>query len=330
MTRNVLVVGGAGYVGSHIAKTLARSGYTPVVFDNLSTGHRHAVKWGPLVEADMRDREAVIGAIKEHRPAAVLHFAALSLVGEGERQPARYYENNVQGTLTLVRAMLDSGVTKLVFSSTCAVYGATDGGPLNETQPKRPASVYGRSKSMAEDMLIDIARETDLSVNMLRYFNASGADPEGEIGEEHDPETHLIPNALKAAVGIGAGLNVFGDDYPTPDGTCIRDYIHVNDLADAHVRALERLNGGAHAYNLGVGTGCSVHEVLKAVEDATGRKVPFTIAPRRDGDPPALVADCTKSREGLGWIASQSSIGEIVSTAWNFHRTRWSLPETSR
>ncbi len=325
--RRILIAGGAGYIGSHAAKALRLAGREPVVFDDLTSGHAHAVKWGPLVKGDVRDANALRAAIREHKPDAVMHFAARIEVGEGEKNPSHFYDNNVAGTLNLVRVMQEEGVNNLVFSSTCAIYGDPERLPLTEDLPRRPVSVYGRTKAMTEQMLEDVSKAHGLKFAALRYFNAAGADPDGEIGEEHDPETHLIPNALKAAVGRGGPMNLFGNDYPTPDGSCIRDFIHVTDLADAHILAADRiaLGGGNLQLNLGSGERCTVLEVLKAVERATGRPVPHTISPRRPGDAVALYADTTKVRAAIGWVPKLSDIDTVVSTAWNFHRRVWGV-----
>lgn len=325
VVKRILIAGGAGYIGSHAAKALRLAGREPIVLDDLSSGHEHAVRWGPLVRGDVRNVETLRAVIREHRPDAVMQFAARIEVGEGERAPLDFYDNNVAGTLNLVRVMLEEGVKSLVFSSTCAIYGDPERLPLTEDLPKRPVSVYGRSKAMTEQMLEDISRAHGLSFAALRYFNAAGADPDGEIGEEHEPETHLIPNAIKAAIGMGGPMKLFGADYPTRDGTCVRDFIHVADLAQAHILAADRLaaGGGNLQLNLGAGEGRTVLEVLKAVERATGRPVPATIAPRRTGDAIALYADTTKVRCELGWRPRLSDIDTIVSTAWNFHRKAW-------
>ncbi len=323
----VLIVGGAGYIGSHAAKAVRLAGREPVVFDDLSCGHAHAVKWGPLVKGDIRNADAVRAAIREHRPSAVMQFAARIEVGEGEKDPAHFYDNNVAGTLNLVRVMLEEGVRNLVFSSTCAIYGNPERLPLTEDLPKRPVSVYGRTKLMCEQMLEDISRAHGLNFAALRYFNAAGADPDGEIGEEHDPETHLIPNALKAAVGLGGPMKLFGADYPTPDGTCLRDYVHVTDLATAHILAADKIaaTNTNLQLNLGGGEGRTVMQVLKAVETATGRAVPVDIAPRRQGDAVALYADTTKVTRELGWRPKHSDIDTVVSTAWAFHQKKWGV-----
>jgi UDP-glucose-4-epimerase GalE len=323
----ILIVGGAGYIGSHAAKAVRMAGREPIVFDDLSCGHEHAVRWGPLVKGDIRNADAVRAAIRQYRPDAVMQFAARIEVGEGERDPAHFYDNNVAGTLNLVRVMLEEGVKSLVFSSTCAIYGDPERLPLTEDLPKRPVSVYGRTKLMCEQMLEDISRAHGLNFAALRYFNAAGADPDGEIGEEHEPETHLIPNALKAAVGLGGPMKLFGTDYPTPDGTCIRDFIHVTDLAEAHILAADRITRDATnlQLNLGTGQGRTVREVLKAVESATGREVPVTVSPRRPGDAVALYADAGNVLKALGWTPRLSDIDTIVKTAWAFHRKAWKL-----
>lgn len=323
----VLVAGGAGYIGSHAVKALRRAGRDTVVFDNLSSGHREAVLGAPLVVGDIREAEAVRVAIREHKPDAVMHFAAKIEVGEGERDPVGFYDNNIAGALTLLRVMLEEGVSKFVFSSTCAIYGNPERLPLSEDLPKNPVSVYGRTKLMVERMLEDMARAHGLRFAALRYFNAAGADMDGEIGEEHDPESHLIPNALKAAAGIGPPMRLFGDDYPTRDGTCVRDYIHVTDLAEAHILAADRLGAGEPGLqlNLGTGDGFTVREVLSAVERAVGRPVPHTVEPRRPGDAIALVSDPTRTRAALGWAPRLSDLDTICASAWRFHRRKWDL-----
>ena len=325
--KRIMIAGGAGYIGSHAAKSVRLAGREPIVFDDLSSGREHAVRWGPLVRGDIRDADAVRAAIREHRPDAVMQFAARIEVGEGETNPAHFYDNNVAGTLNLVRVMLEEGVKNLVFSSTCAIYGDPERLPLTEDLPKRPVSVYGRTKLMCEQMLEDMARAHGLNFAALRYFNAAGADPDGEIGEEHEPETHLIPNAIKAAVGLGGPMKLFGTDYPTPDGTCIRDFIHVTDLAEAHILALDRIaeNKTSLQLNLGVGKGRTVREVLKAVEAATGRAVPVLESARRPGDAVALYSDPTNVTRTLGWRPRLSDIDTIVTTAWAFHRRAWGL-----
>lgn len=323
----ILVCGGAGYIGAHMCKALAAEGYEPVVFDNLSSGHRHAVKWGPLVVGDIRDRRALDDCFAAHRPAAVIQFAASIEVGEGEANPLKFWNNNVGGTVTLLEAMAGAGVTALVFSSTCATYGIPERMPIGESEPQRPFSVYGETKLAVEKALAATAKISPLRYASLRYFNAAGASPDGEIGEEHDPETHLIPNALKAAAGIGSAMKLFGTDYDTPDGTCVRDYIHVMDLAAAHLAALRLLLDGADSFvcNLGTGTGLTVREILSTVEAVTGRPVPVEESPRRPGDVPRLVADPSFAQEHLGFFPQYSDVGTVIRDAWNFHKTRWSL-----
>jgi UDP-glucose-4-epimerase GalE len=324
--KRILIAGGAGYIGSHAAKAVRMAGHEPVVLDDLTSGHEHAVRWGPLVKADIRNAEAVRAAIREYRPEAVMQFAARIEVGEGEKDPAHFYDNNVAGTLNLVRVMLEEGVKNLVFSSTCAIYGDPEKLPLTEDLPKRPVSVYGRTKLMCEQMLEDMSKAHGLNFAALRYFNAAGADPDGEIGEEHEPESHLIPNALKAAVGLGGPMKLFGTDYPTPDGTCIRDFVHVTDLAEAHILAADKIaTGRSLQLNLGSGKRNTVLDVLKAVERATGREVPVTMFPRRPGDAVALYSDTTNVTRELGWVPKLSDIDSVVSTAWNFHRRVWGV-----
>jgi UDP-arabinose 4-epimerase len=321
---NVLVVGGAGYIGSHTAKTLKKAGFTPVVFDNLSTGHRWAVRWGSLVEADLADKRAILQAIRDHQIEAVIHFAANAYVGESMQNPAKYFRNNVANMLNLLEAQLESGVKYIVFSSSCTTYGIPERIPISEDFPQSAISPYGESKLMGEKMLKWFGEGHGLGWVALRYFNASGADPEGETGEVHDPETHLIPLVIEAALGRRPPVKIFGTDYPTPDGTAIRDYIHVMDLAEAHVQALQYLleGGSPTAFNLGTGHGHSVREVIAAVEQVGGRKVPALEAPRRAGDPPALVADPSKARRILDWEAQYEDLNQIVETAWRFAENR--------
>jgi UDP-glucose-4-epimerase GalE len=317
----VLVTGGAGYIGSHTAKALRGAGYEVVVFDNLCAGHREAVKWGPLVEGDVTDLSAVRQALRSHAITAVMHFAALLDVGESVREPARYYRNNVIGSLTLLEAMAAESVDAFVFSSTCATYGEPLETPIVETHPQKPINSYGESKLAVERALPHFARAYGLRFAALRYFNAAGADPDGEIGEDHRPEIHLIPRAIEAAVG-GLGLEVFGDDYPTPDGTCLRDYVHVSDLALAHVRALDTIveTGKSGAYNLGTGRPHSVREVIETVERVTGRPVPRTLGPRRPGDPAVLYARPDKAMMELHWTPTLTDLDAIVRTAWAWHQ----------
>ncbi|TKS55131.1 UDP-glucose 4-epimerase GalE [Luteimonas yindakuii] len=321
MTRRVLVCGGAGYIGSHMAKWLAAHGVEPVVLDNLSTGHREAVRFGPLVEADLLDPASLDAAFASGPFEAVMHFCARSLVGESVQQPLAYYENNVTGTLNLLQAMQRHGVDRIVFSSTAAVFGEPVSPQIDEDHPKTPINPYGASKLMVERVLADAAQAYGLRSVTLRYFNAAGASADGDIGEAHTPETHLIPNVLRAALGDGSRLRVFGDDWPTPDGTCVRDYIHVDDLAQAHWRALDYMQAhdGAHAFNLGNGRGFSVREVIAAAEAASGRPVPFDIAPRRAGDPAVLVAASDRARQVLGWAPRHTDLAAIIDSAWRWH-----------
>jgi UDP-arabinose 4-epimerase len=322
MPRSVLVTGGAGYVGSHACKALAGAGYVPVAYDNLSRGHREAVRWGPLVEADLADHAALVGALRTHSVDAVMHFAAFAYVGESVADPEVYYRNNVGGTLVLLAAMREAGIHAIVFSSTCAVYGVPEAVPMREGAPLSPVNPYGETKLAIERMLHWYGRAYGLRFAALRYFNAAGAEPAGEIGEDHEPETHLIPLAIRAALGQSGPVEIFGTDYPTADGTAVRDYIHVADLAEAHVRALDRLaaGGASAAVNLGTGRGSSVLAVLDAVERIGGRPVPRQAAPRRPGDPPELVADPSLAATLLGWRATRSDLDTIVGTALAWHR----------
>ena len=313
----ILVTGGAGFIGSHACKALAAAGYAPVAFDNLSTGHRDAVRWGPFVEGDVRDKAQAAAAIREFGAVAVMHFAAYSNIGDSVANPLTYHDNNVVGLLRLLEACREAGVQEFVFSSSCAVYGAPATAPIDEAQALAPVNPYGRTKQMGEDILADCARAHGVRFTSLRYFNAAGADPAGELAERHDPETHLIPRALLAASGQAPPLQIFGDDYPTDDGTCIRDYVHVSDLAAGHVLALRRLRAGGDslAVNLGSGEGRSVFEVLASVQSATGRPVPHKIAPRRPGDPPILFADTTKARAVLDFQPRRSDLTTMMRDA---------------
>ena len=327
--KTVLVVGGAGYIGSHICKALAARGDTPIVFDDLSSGHEHAVKWGPLVKGDIRNKPDLDRAFATYKIDAVMHFAACIEVGEGEKEPLRFWNNNVSGVVTLLEAMKSASVNTLVFSSTCATYGEPDTLPLTEAEPQTPVSVYGRTKLAVETMLSDVSKAEELRYAALRYFNASGASPDGDIGEEHDPETHLIPNALKAAAGLGNRMKLFGTDYPTRDGTCVRDYIHVSDLADAHLAALDRLMDGEESFacNLGSGIGFTVKEILDAIEDVTGMAVPYDEHPRRPGDAPTLLADTSTAENLLNFKANRSTPELVIGDAWNFHKRKWGIQD---
>ena len=316
------MTGGAGYVGAHACKAVQKAGYLPVVFDNLSTGHESFVRWGPLVVGDVRDSAAVLNAIRSHEVRAVLHFAASAYVGESVTDPQKYYENNVMGSLSLLRAMLEAGSRMLVFSSSCAIYGEPEELPIRETTPQNPVNPYGASKAMVERMLIDYTQAYDFRSIALRYFNAAGADPDGDVGELRDPETHLIPRAMMTIQGYLPHFAVFGSDYDTPDGTAIWDYIHVSDLAEAHVAALRRLlaGSGSDVFNLGTGRGVSVRQVLDAVATETGEILKVVIGPRRQGDPAELVADASQSKVKLGFTPRLSDLKTIIRTAWGWHR----------
>jgi UDP-arabinose 4-epimerase len=328
MSHTVFVTGGAGYVGSHACKILARAGYQPVVFDNLSRGHREAVRWGPLVEGDLADRERLVLAFKTYRVSAVMHFAAYAYVGESVSDPALYYRNNLAGTLSLLEAMREARIDRIVFSSTCATYGLPEQIPIRETAQQIPVNPYGETKLAIERALRWYGEAYGLRSVALRYFNAAGADPEGEIGELHEPETHLIPLVLQTALAQRSHIDVYGTDYPTADGTAIRDYIHVEDLADAHLRALEYLSAGREsaALNLGTGTGHSVREVIAAAEALSGRTIPWRDAERRLGDPPVLVADPSLAAKTLGWRARCSDLPTIIRTAFAWHKSRAKRP----
>jgi UDP-arabinose 4-epimerase len=323
-SKSVLVTGGAGYIGSHACKALSRAGYLPVTFDNLVYGHEWAVKWGPLEKGDILDRARLEDVLRKYRPQSAMHFAAYAYVGESVSDPGKYYRNNVCGSLTLLEALRDHGVGNFVFSSTCATYGVPDQVPIPETQVQRPINPYGTTKLMVEQMLRDFEAAHGLKWSGLRYFNAAGADPDNEIGESHNPETHLIPLVLDAASGRRDNITVFGADYDTRDGTCIRDYVHVTDLADAHVLGLQALERGAPsaAYNLGNGRGFSVNEVIESARRVTGAEVPVVVSGRRPGDPDALVGDSTLARAELGWKPRLFEIDDIVRTAWMWHSSR--------
>ena len=317
--RKILVTGGAGYIGSNTSMLLLDQGYEVVVVDNLSRGHRHNVDPKRLHVIDIHDTEALVNLMREGRPDAVIHFAAYIAVGESMKVPELYFQNNLAGSLSLFTAMVRSNVKHLVFSSTAAVYGVPEKTPIPEDLPYAPVNVYGHSKVMVEQMLYWFDQIHNLRSICLRYFNASGTDPQGRVGEEHDPETHLIP-LLFRAIQTGQPVTIFGEDYPTPDGTCIRDYIHVTDLAQAHILALESLvsGGPSNKFNVGTGSGFSVRQVMTAVEEVTGQKIPFALGPRREGDPPALVADSSKLRKTLNWEPRYANLRDIVSSAWQF------------
>jgi UDP-glucose-4-epimerase GalE len=318
---NILVTGGAGYIGSHACKALAANGFQPVVYDSLVRGHRSLVKWGDLIVGDLHDTETLAGVFRRYQPAGVLHFAAFAYVGESVEHPQKYFHNNVGGSLQLLRVLLEHGTPPIVFSSTCATYGIPRSLPITETSEQDPTNPYGLTKLMVEKILRAYSEAYGLRAMILRYFNACGADPTGEIGELHDPEPHLIPRVLQAAAGNLEALEIFGTDYPTRDGTCVRDYIHVSDLADAHVAALRLLLAGSEtrALNLGIGTGFTVREVIRAAERVTGRSIAVRESPRRPGDPPELVANSSLAATVLGLRPRFTNIEEMIQTAWAWH-----------
>jgi UDP-arabinose 4-epimerase len=320
----VLVTGGAGYIGSHCCKAFAEAGWKVVTYDNLSRGWREAVKWGPLVEGDIADAETMAAALRQYRPDVVAHFAAYAYVGESVERPELYYRNNSFGTLVLLEEMLKAGVDKLIFSSTCASYGIPVQTPIDEEHPQWPINPYGWSKFIIERMIDDLSRAHGFNAVMLRYFNAAGCDPDREIGEHHEPETHVVPLAIEAAMRPGLVFTINGTDFDTPDGTAVRDYVHVSDLAQAHVLAGKMLlqRPGVHAYNLGTGNGTTVKELVDAVARACGRELPVSYGPRRPGDPPALVASAAKAQRELGWVPTQSGMDRIVDTALAWYRSR--------
>ncbi|HEV2549221.1 MAG TPA: UDP-glucose 4-epimerase GalE [Stellaceae bacterium] len=332
MSNRVLVTGGAGYIGSHAAKALAQAGYEPVVFDSLVRGHRAAVRWGPFIEGDLADRALLCESLRRFEIGAVMHFAAFAYVGESMTRPEFYFANNVVNSLNLLEAMREASVRRIVFSSTCATYGIPESVPIREEMPQRPINPYGESKLIVERMLHWYGVAHGFAHTALRYFNAAGADPDGEIGEHHEPETHLVPLVLDAALGRRPRVEVYGTDYATPDGTAIRDYIHVSDLAEAHVLSLEHLErgGASGAFNLATGQGHSVREVIAAAERVTRRAVPRRDTERRAGDPPALVADASRARQVLGWNPRFSDLDTIVATAWRWHAAHFAAPEAAR
>jgi len=326
----VLVTGGAGYIGSHVARELVRRGHRVVLYDNLCTGHRNLAAGFELIVGDIRDSEKLAPILRD--VDAVMHFAAFIEVGESVAHPQKYFENNARGSLSLLNSVLDAGVRRFIYSSTAAVYGVPTDVPISETAPRQPVNPYGHSKLFVENVLEACGVAHDLNFVSLRYFNAAGADESGEIGEMHEPETHLIPSILLAAAGLRPEIQIFGQDYPTPDGTCVRDFIHVNDLAAAHVLALDYLAAGGKscALNLGTGKGHSVREVLRTAEAVTGCKLPKRFLPRRPGDPPVLVADSSRARQVLEWVPTRS-LEDIVFTAWNWiQRSRQRLGEQSQ
>jgi UDP-arabinose 4-epimerase len=319
-TPAVVVTGGAGYIGSHVCKALAASGCLPVAYDNLSTGHRWAVRWGPLEQGELEDRRRLSAIFQRYRPFAVVHLAGRIIAGESVADPAIYYRANVTASLALLDGMREAGVGRMVFSSSAAVYGEPEATPMDEEHPQRPVSPYGASKLMIERVLGDYAAAYGLRSASLRYFNAAGADPEGELGEAHPVETHLIPLVLEAARGVRPHVSICGTDYPTRDGTCLRDYVHVSDLASAHVLALRHVavRSGAHAFNLGGGEGATVREVIETARRVTGRPIAVQTSPRRPGDPAALLADSARARQALGWRPSYQSLARQIETAWNW------------
>lgn len=316
----VLVTGGAGYIGSHTAKLLASQGYEVVVLDDLDTGHEWAVRWGPLIVGSVGDQEVVRSILKTFKPDAVIHFAAHAYVGESMQRPEKYFRNNVTGTMNLLEALITDGSRPFIFSSSCATYGLPTRIPITEEEPQTPVNPYGETKLMVERALAWYGEIYQLPWVALRYFNAAGADPDGDLGEVHDPETHLIPNAIAAVRGTTGPIGIFGSDYETPDGTAIRDYIHVSDLADAHLQAVQHLNSGGHstALNLGTGKGHSVRDVIRLVGDVAKRTVPTRPEARRQGDPPRLVADPSAAQRALGWEPKLSDLDVIISTAWEW------------
>ncbi len=324
MSKTILVTGGAGYIGSHACKALAKAGYEPVSYDSLARGHKELVRWGPLVQGDLADRELLAATLKRHAIGAVLHFAAFAYVEESVKKPEVYFRNNVINSLGLFEVMLEAEVKRIVFSSTCATYGVPDEMPIRETTPQRPVNPYGEGKLMVERALAWLDQAHGLGHASLRYFNAAGADPDGETGEEHEPETHLIPLILATALKRRARIDIYGTDYPTPDGSAVRDYIHVQDLAEAHVKALQYLESGGRsvALNLGTGHGCSVRETIAAAERVTGLPIPKQESPRRAGDPPILVADASLAGKVLGWRPRLSGMDQIIATAWAWHQKR--------
>lgn len=320
--RAILVTGGAGYIGAHACKVLARAGYLPVTYDNLETGWREAVKFGPFEPGDVQDRARLDEVFARWQPAAVMHFAALSQVGEAMRDPGRYWRVNVAGSLTLVEAALAAGCRDMVFSSTCATYGDQDGVELDENTPQAPINAYGASKRAIEEMLRDFGASHGLRSVIFRYFNVAGADPEAEVGEWHQPETHLVPLMLQAIDGQRPALTLHGTDYPTPDGTCIRDYVHVMDLVEAHVLGLNWLEAGreSRVFCLGTGSGFSVREVVEASRSVTNRAVPIVEGPRREGDAVRLVCGSKRAEAELGWTPARSTMAQMIGDAWAWHR----------
>jgi UDP-glucose 4-epimerase len=318
----ILVIGGAGYIGSHMCKYLSRHGYTPVVLDNLIYGHREAVKWGPFIQGSMADPALLKNIFSEHDISAVMHFAAFCYVGESVTEPAKYYQNNVAATLTLLQTMVEQKVNNFIFSSSCATYGEPVEIPMTEEHPMNPINPYGRTKVMVEQMLEDFNKAYGLESTSLRYFNAAGADPDGDLGEDHRPETHLVPLVLQTALGQRETINIFGGDYPTKDGTCIRDYIHIEDLSQAHLLALEKLlnDEPGDQYNLGNGDGHSVKQVIDVAREVSGTDIPAKVTARRPGDPAVLVSSSEKALKQLGWKPQYPDLRTIIETAWQWHK----------
>ncbi len=323
MKENILVVGGAGYIGAHMCKNLHAAGYTPIVLDNLARGHRGAVQWGPFIEGNMDDTGLLQGVFSRYPIEAVMHFAAFAYVGESVTDPGLYYRNNVAAPIVLLQQMAKHGINRFIFSSTCAIYGEPVDIPIDETHPKAPINPYGRGKLMVEQILDDFRQGHGIESVCLRYFNAAGADPEGMIGEDHKPETHLIPLALEVALGKRDQLTIYGNDYDTDDGTCIRDYIHIMDLAQAHLLALQKMEKKSiisMKYNLGNGNGYTVQDVLDTARTVTGHAIPAEIGPRRPGDPARLVGSGQLARQELGWEPQYPDLKTIIETAWNWHK----------
>jgi UDP-glucose 4-epimerase len=319
---DILVVGGAGYIGSHMCKCLAQSGFQPIVLDNLVYGHREAVQWGPFVKGSLGDADLLKHIFETYDITAVIHFAAFTYVGESVLNPAIYYQNNVATTLSLLCSMIEANVKNFIFSSSCAVYGEPIQLPMGEGHPQNPINPYGRTKRMVEEILADFDKAYGLASTVLRYFNAAGADPDGQLGEDHDPETHLIPLVIQTALGQKVDIKVFGNDYETDDGTCIRDYIHINDLASAHLLALERLLNGESGgiFSLGNGNGYSVMDVIDKACAVTGKSILFKVVERREGDPAVLVGSSKKAMIELGWKPQYADLGTIIEHAWNWHK----------
>ena len=321
--KDILVIGGAGYIGSYMCKYLAKHGYNPIVFDNLIYGHRQTVKWGPFIKGSMSDSNLLREIFEKYQIVAVMHFAAFCYVGESVTEPAKYYRNNVSDTINLLQIMIEKKISNFIFSSTCATYGEPVEIPITENHPQNPINPYGKSKLMVEQILDDFRNAYGLQSVSLRYFNAAGADPEGELGEDHRPETHIIPLVLQTPLGQRETINIFGDDYQTKDGTCIRDYIHIADLAQAHLLALERLLNGfdGERYNLGNGDGYSVKEVIEVARQVTGKQIPLKIVERRPGDPAVLIGSSEKIVNELGWKPQFADLNTIIETAWKWHKS---------